>query len=229
MEIMEKNRRRRKAGHTATFVRETLIAEGVLLSSKGKKVWKGPEDVKDYEDSDDSSGPDANKAVVDFRNSRNLPPIGVFWDIENVQVPRGKSALAVVQAIRNKFFSGHREAEFMCVCDINKENPQVIQELNNAQVNVIHVAATCKNAADDKLCQAMRRFSDTHGAKATLILISRDVNFAPDLSDIRHRKGLTVILLHNHPCAEALLSCANKYHYFNELCEDIPLRPFIKV
>ena len=62
------------------------------------------------------------------------PPIGVFWDIENCAVPRGKSALAVVQRIRECFFTGHREAEFMCVCDINKESSIIIQELNDAQV-----------------------------------------------------------------------------------------------
>ena len=64
----------------------------------------------------------------------HLPPIGVFWDIENCGVPCRKSALAVVSRIRERFFTGHREAEFMCVCDISKENREVIQELNYAQV-----------------------------------------------------------------------------------------------
>ena len=63
-------------------------------------------------------------------------PIGVFWDIENCTVPRGKSASAVVQKIRKEFFSGKREVEFMCVCDINKEKKEVIEELNKAQVSV---------------------------------------------------------------------------------------------
>ena len=67
----------------------------------------------------------------------NPPPIGVFWDIENCCVPRGKSALAVAQKIRDRFFGGHREAEFMCVCDISKESSLVIQELNDAQVNIL--------------------------------------------------------------------------------------------
>lgn len=68
--------------------------------------------------------------------SDNLPPIGVFWDIENCTVPSGKSAFEVVRRIRDRFFEGHREAEFMCVCDIKKENSAVIEELNNAQVSV---------------------------------------------------------------------------------------------
>jgi len=69
--------------------------------------------------------------------AESLPPIGVFWDIENCGVPCRKSALAVVSRIRERFFVGHREAEFMCVCDISKENRAVIQELNYAQVGLL--------------------------------------------------------------------------------------------
>lgn len=64
----------------------------------------------------------------------NIPPVGVFWDIENCSVPSGRSAGAVVERIRSHFFQGHREAEFICVCDISKESKAVIQELNNCQV-----------------------------------------------------------------------------------------------
>lgn len=131
-----------------------------------------------------------------------LPPIGVFWDIENCAVPSGRSAATVVQRLRERFFQGHREAEFICVCDINKENKAVIQELNNcqvracscgwcftcfclfrracfftacsvpAQVTVAHINATAKNAADDKLRQSLRRFAETHAAPATVIVVS---------------------------------------------------------
>ncbi|KAL3238746.1 hypothetical protein MRX96_021780 [Rhipicephalus microplus] len=99
-------------------------------------------------------------------------PIGVFWDIENCQVPRGKSATALVGRIRDLFFQGHAEAEFLCVCDIRKELPEVVHELNLAQVTVVHINAVSKNAADDKLKQCMRRFVDIHGSPATLVLIS---------------------------------------------------------
>lgn len=61
-------------------------------------------------------------------------PIGVFWDIENCSVPPGKSVLSCVNKIREEFFSGKREAEFICVCDINKEKKEVIEQLNAAQV-----------------------------------------------------------------------------------------------
>lgn len=152
------------------------------------------------------------------------PPIGVFWDIENCNVPRGKSALTVVQRIRDRFFSGHREAEFMCVCDINKEHSTIIQELNDSQVTVAHINATAKNAADDKLRQSLRRFADTHSSPATVVLISGDINFAQDLSDLRHRNGLNVILVHGQFATEALITCANKAVRYDELLADLPFR-----
>ncbi|XP_029037560.1 meiosis regulator and mRNA stability factor 1 isoform X1 [Osmia bicornis bicornis] len=153
-----------------------------------------------------------------------LPPIGVFWDIENCHVPKGRSAIAATQVIREKFFSGYREAEFIVVCDVCKENSQVVKELNDAQVNLIHVAKRCKNAADEKLKQSIRRFADIHGSPAAVILISGDINFAADLSDLRYRKKIHVILLHMKNTSEALIVCANEHYDFLELMESLPSR-----
>ncbi|RZF43498.1 hypothetical protein LSTR_LSTR005234 [Laodelphax striatellus] len=160
----------------------------------------------------------------DCASPRLLPPIGVFWDIENCQIPRGKSALTVAQAIRDKFFAGYREAEFVVVCDVKKETPQVIQELNDAQLNLIHVGSTYKNAADEKLRQSMRRFADTHGSSAAIVLISGDVNFAPDLSDLRHRKKIYIILVHNDCVSETLILNADEHHSFQLLVKSLPHR-----
>ncbi|KAK1162811.1 meiosis regulator and mRNA stability factor 1-like isoform X3 [Acipenser oxyrinchus oxyrinchus] len=157
-------------------------------------------------------------------DSENSPPVGVFWDIENCSVPSGRSAMAVVQRIRERFFQGHREAEFICVCDISKENKEVIQELNNCQVTVAHINATAKNAADDKLRQSLRRFADTHTAPATIVLVSSDVNFACELSDLRHRHGFQVILIHKNQTSDALLQHANRHVTFEELVSDLPPR-----
>ncbi|KAM6250243.1 meiosis regulator and mRNA stability factor 1 isoform 5-T5 [Porphyrio hochstetteri] len=159
----------------------------------------------------------------------NLPPIGVFWDIENCSVPTGRSAIAVVQRIREKFFKGHREAEFICVCDISKENKEVIQELNNCQVTVAHINATAKNAADDKLRQSLRRFADTHTAPATVVLVSTDVNFALELSDLRHRHGFRIILVHKNQASEALLHHAHVLICFEEFISDLPPRLPLKM
>uniref|UniRef100_A0A8C7NMM8 Meiosis regulator and mRNA stability factor 1 n=1 Tax=Oncorhynchus mykiss TaxID=8022 RepID=A0A8C7NMM8_ONCMY len=155
----------------------------------------------------------------------NIPPVGVFWDIENCCVPSGRSAAAVVQRLRSHFFQGHREAEFICVCDISKENKAVIQELNNCQVTVAHINATAKNAADDKLRQSLRRFAETHTAPATVVLVSSDVNFASELSDLRHRHGFQVILVHKSgQTSDALLQHAHRHVAFEEMVADLPPR-----
>lgn len=154
----------------------------------------------------------------------NVPPVGVFWDIENCSVPSGRSAAAVVERIRSHFFQGHREAEFICVCDINKESKSVIEELNNCQVTVAHINATAKNAADDKLRQSLRRFAETHTAPATVVLVSSDVNFASELSDLRHRHGFQVILVHSNHASPALLQHANRHVAFQEITADLPPR-----
>lgn len=180
--------------------------------------------------SDESTSEDDKLLVTSKRIdvSRFLPPIGVFWDIENCHVPKGRSAVAVAQTIRDRFFDGYREAEFVVVCDVTKESSRIVQELNDAQVNLIHVAATCKNAADEKLRQSIRRFADIHSAPAAIILISGDVNFAGDLNDLRHRKKLHVILLHNVNVSEALVLCASEHYNFLELVENVPFRGAIK-
>ncbi|XP_037546206.1 meiosis regulator and mRNA stability factor 1 [Nematolebias whitei] len=158
----------------------------------------------------------------------NIPPVGVFWDIENCNVPTGRSAEAVVQRIRNRFFQGHREAEFICVCDISKESKAVIQELNNCQVTVAHINATAKNAADDKLRQSLRRFAETHTAPATVVLMSSDVNFASELSDLRHRHGFQVILIHGSHTSSALMQHAHRHVAFQEITTDLPQRILAK-
>lgn len=137
--------------------------------------------------------------------------------------------MAVTRVIRDRFFTGYKEAEFIVVCDVQKENKQIVQELNDAQVDLIHVSATCKNAADEKLRQSIRRFADTHGSPAAIILISGDINFAADLSDLRHRKKIHVILLHKENTSDALILCADEHYDFIKLLQPLPSRTPLKV
>jgi len=48
-----------------------------------------------------------------------------------------------------------------------------------------------------------------------------DVNFAPELSDLRYRHHLRVILIHHHNVTDALLSCAHEHYSFLELFADV--------
>lgn len=91
-------------------------------------------------------------------------------------------------------------------------------------MTLVHVASTCKNAADEKLRQALRRFADIHGTPAAIILISGDINFAADLSDLRHRKKLHVILVHKDNASDALILCASEHYNYNEITQVLPLK-----
>ncbi|XP_030758760.1 meiosis regulator and mRNA stability factor 1 isoform X2 [Sitophilus oryzae] len=168
----------------------------------------------------------SNVSVKKYRRrpgfARKLPPMGIFWDIENVCVPKHKSAASLVQKIRETFLENYRESEFVVVCDVKKENPQVLQELHDSQVNLIHVSSTSKNAADEKLRQSLRRFAEVNPAPSAIVLISGDINFAGDLSDLRYRKKIKVYLVHQQNVAEALIFCANEHIYLNRLIQDLP-------
>lgn len=55
-------------------------------------------------------------------------------------------------------------------------------------------------------------------------LQTADVNFAADLSDLRHRKKFSVVLIHSRRVSEALKICATKSIVYEELVKDIPKR-----
>ncbi|CAD5114695.1 DgyrCDS3740 [Dimorphilus gyrociliatus] len=140
--------------------------------------------------------------------------VGVFWDIENILVPKEKTAFDIVQAIRSRFYPENTiECEFICVCDVTKQRSAILQSLVDAQVTVAHVPATCKNAADIKLAQSIRRFITTYQSLATIILLSSDINFLPDISDARYRHNCHVILIHNTNVSGAMLASA--HHHIN--------------
>ena len=102
-----------------------------------------------------------------------LMPIGIFWDIENCQVPFNRSAIKLVERIRRIVVDRqYRESEFQVVCDINKANKQVIDDLNSSQVTVIHISSTAKNAADDKIKQLIHRFIETNGHKSAVCVVT---------------------------------------------------------
>lgn len=99
------------------------------------------------------------------------------------------------------------------------------------QVTLVHVNATAKNAADDKLRQSLRRFAHTYPAPSTVVLISGDVNFSPELNDLRHVHNITIILVHNLHASEALKVFAHKLICYEEFLQDVeaPKEPQVHV
>lgn len=53
--------------------------------------------------------------------------------------------------------------------------------------------------------------------------MSGDINFAAELSDLRHRHNLEVICLHNAQAQPALLACAQKVKRFDRFIADLPV------
>ena len=69
----------------------------------------------------------------------------------------------------------------------------------------------------------MRRFPQSYPPPATVILVSGDINFAAELSDLRHRHNLHVICLHNAQAQGALLECAHEARRFDHFTADLPV------
>lgn len=106
-------------------------------------------------------------------NGYKPKPVGVFWDIENCSIPRGANILGLVGQIRSLFNQFNlTEREFVVVCDVYGINHTTINELNDMQVNIIHVCSFSKNACDEKLKQLIYRFVMTYGEMCTIILLS---------------------------------------------------------
>lgn len=86
---------------------------------------------------------------------------------------------------------------------------------------MVHVSAVAKNAADDKLRNAMRKFAHNFSPPATVVLISGDINFAGELSDLRDRHGFNIVLVHNAWTNDQLKAFAHKTYLWEEFVEDV--------
>lgn len=72
----------------------------------------------------------------------------------------------------------------------------------------------------------MRRFVENIGSPCAVMLVSSDINFAVDLSDMKHRKKVHVILVHGPAAPEALLLCSHENYFYDGFLEQVPIRPF---
>ena len=88
-------------------------------------------------------------------------------------------------------------------------------------MTLVHVNAVAKNAADDKLRQSLRRFANTYPAPSTVVLISGDVNFSPELNDLRHVHNITIVLVHNQFASDALKVFAHRLISYDKFLEDV--------
>ncbi len=139
--------------------------------------------------------------------------IGYFWDIENCQIPRNGKAFDIAQKVRTLNRNGARQTHYACYGEIEQLTRATRQDLNRANVTVIDTCDSKKGAADRAIMQALDLFSrhpdHQHPVQVTIVLISGDIDFVSKLSDLRHRFGYEVILVHNGPARKELKDTAS--------------------
>lgn len=110
----------------------------------------------------------------------------VFWDIENVPIPRQVRPREFADRFRSTVLkpNGLNDEEFYCVCDTvklaqQKAHAEFFDGLSKAGITVIHIQNCSKNAADEKIIDLMCKYVDKGGS--SIVLIAGDVNYVNHL------------------------------------------------
>jgi hypothetical protein len=121
----------------------------------------------------------------------------------------------------------------MVVCDVTSETKDVVRQLEDAQVNVLHRSRTKKDSSDEVLRQQMRKVVDTSSQPGRIVLISGsfasnailfdlhlvffpgDSDFSTDLNSFRYTKLWEIVLIHNPSAKKALKMIANHAFSFD--------------
>lgn len=150
----------------------------------------------------------------------NFPPIAVFWDLENVQIPKHKSVADILRKIRNTLLTNYVKDDFFVVCDVSKEkNKNIIDTLVLCNCTVIHVTSLAKNDADYKLQNLVNKFS-CRNIGGSVLIISSDVNFLWVLTEARY-KYKNYIIMHKKNVNDTFLKVANESIDFDEFVCDL--------
>jgi len=150
-------------------------------------------------------------------NQRTACPIGIFWDIENCQVPKHSDIIHITSQIREKFNIGttYSEKVFKCYCDSKKMPDKHRLDLANSNVEIRDIPNRSKNSADILIFQDLQRFLNDYKAPGAVILISGDINFMPTLADIKNRSHYNVFIIHSANASRALLACGSETYLWD--------------
>jgi hypothetical protein len=140
--------------------------------------------------------------------------ISIFWDLENVQIPRMQRPFDIVQRIRRMLIitPGLQEVGFTCYCDVNTISQANQLSLMNANVRISHVPDRKPNGVDRQILLDLDRFERTHRPPATIVLISGDIDFVGKLADLRHQAHFEVIIIHNKAAKQELKATVNAHY-----------------
>uniref|UniRef100_T1KGJ1 NYN domain-containing protein n=1 Tax=Tetranychus urticae TaxID=32264 RepID=T1KGJ1_TETUR len=164
-------------------------------------------------------------------------PCAVFWDIENIDVPKGHTVASIVNLIRSAIIKPFNLEEifFFCVCE--HELPSYIgQSLTALDVNIIQAYYGDKDSADIKILDLIRKFVKFSGQDCTIIFLSDyadcystlsdDDNYDRTLSDLKklHNVSIHLIRLANKTCSSNLDQIAD----YTFMLNDDVLKPVLK-
>uniref|UniRef100_T1KGH1 NYN domain-containing protein n=1 Tax=Tetranychus urticae TaxID=32264 RepID=T1KGH1_TETUR len=124
-------------------------------------------------------------------------PCAVFWDIENIDVPKGQTVDSIVDLIRSTIIKPYNlnEIFFFCVCDVHKLPANVGHSLIALDVDIVQAYNGVKDSADDKIMELMRKFVKFSGQDCTIILLSGDADYCDTLSYLKKLHNVSIHLV----------------------------------
>ena len=145
--------------------------------------------------------------------------VSVYWDIENVAIPRGQTAFNAVMNLRQRLIEsrGLMENSFTAYCDTNILARQHQIDLTHANVRIRHSAGLKTGITDRQIYMDLQVFKEQHQTPATIVLISGDIDFIQYINQLRFGHGHYIIVIHNQQARLELRQTANEAYLWDEL------------
>jgi hypothetical protein len=149
--------------------------------------------------------------------------VGIFWDIENLQVRRDANIRGMVAHVRSRFVqsASFSEKMFVVVGNVRLIPPEVAAAFCAVNVELCHVEQDKKNAADVKITAKINEFMGVveDGVRPRVVLLTSDVHFKDVLYDLKLRRGVETVLIYRNARHE-LLDFADALHTFEDFFRD---------
>ncbi|XP_015786637.1 uncharacterized protein LOC107363880 isoform X2 [Tetranychus urticae] len=121
-------------------------------------------------------------------------PCAVFWDMQNIPVPKGKSVDFIVDLVRSAIIKPYNldEIFFFCVCDVHKLPANIGHLLTNLDFQAHN---GIKNSASIKIMDLMKKFVAFAGQDCTIILLSGEAAYYDALSNLKKLHNVSIHLI----------------------------------
>jgi hypothetical protein len=138
-------------------------------------------------------------------HDKKFQTLALFWDIENLPVPKGVDIRSLIPLIRERCGGTLLdEIRFDAFGDITRIPKSIQLELERVGVQLINVASARKNAADFRISQAVNDHVRVH-SNTVVVLLSADGDFLDLANSLRRNPTIKSILIHAHQVSFALV------------------------